>query len=109
VDLPDGAQDHRSGALDRPAHQVPWIIAVMYLRKPPFGRHELAVRAGGHVALGQRAGKGIRCRLELGTQDVGKPAFFGFDDGAGVMGDQPAQDGVDVPGVTKEPGAIELV
>jgi len=81
----------------------------MYLRKPPFGRYGSAVRAGGHVTVGQHAGKGIWCRLELGTQDVGKPAFVGFDDGAGVMGDQPAQDGVDVPGVTKEPGAIELV
>jgi hypothetical protein len=109
LDLLDGAQDHRRGAPDRPAHQVPWAVAVMYLRKPPFGRYESAVRAGRHVAVGQHAGQGIRCRLELQVQDVGKPAFFGFDDGAGVMGDQPAQDGAGVPGVAQVPGAVELV
>jgi len=109
LDLLDGAQDHRSGAPDRPAHLVPWAVVVMYLRKPPFGRHGSAVRAGGHVAVGQHAGQGIRCRLELGTQDAGKPAFFSFDDGAGVMGDQPAQDGAGVPGIAQVPGAVELV
>ena len=43
------------------------------------------------------------------AQDVGKSAFAGFDDGAGVMGDQPAQQGVGVLGVAQVPGAIELV
>ena len=43
------------------------------------------------------------------AQDVGKSAFVGFDDGAGMMGDQPAQHGVGVLGVAQVPGAIELV
>jgi hypothetical protein len=33
----------------------------------------------------------VRGRLELATENFGKAAFFGFDDGVGVMGDQPAQ------------------
>jgi hypothetical protein len=30
----------------------------------------------------------MRRRLELAAQDVGKSAFPGFNDGAGVMGDR---------------------
>ena len=109
LDLLDRAEDHRRGALDRPAHQVPGAVAVVYLGEPLFDRHEFAVRAGGHVAAGQHAGQCVRRRLELAAQDVGKSAFAGFDDGAGVMGDQPAQQGVGVLGVAQVPGAIELV
>ena len=47
--------------------------------------------------------------LELVAQDVGESAFAGFDDGAGVVGDQPAQHGIGVLGVAKVPGAVELV
>jgi hypothetical protein len=81
----------------------------MYLGEPPVDPHGLAVRAGGHVAVGQHAGQYVRCRVELGVQDVGESAFAGFDDGAGVMGDQPAQHGVGVLGVAQVPGAVELV
>ena len=35
MDLLDGAEDHRRGALDGPAHQVPWAVAVMDLGEPP--------------------------------------------------------------------------
>ena len=34
MDLLDRAEDHRRGALDGPAHQVPWAVAVMYLGEP---------------------------------------------------------------------------
>jgi hypothetical protein len=81
----------------------------MYLGEPPFGRHGLAVRTGGHVAASQHAGQYVRCRVELVAQGVGESAFAGFDDGAGVVGDQPAQHGVGMPGVAQVPGAIELV
>ena len=81
----------------------------MYLGESLFDRHELAVRAGGHVAAGQHAGKHVWRRLELEAQDVGKSAFVGFDDGAGVMGDQSAQHGVGVLGVAQVPGAVECV
>ena len=47
--------------------------------------------------------------MELQGQDVGEFAFFGFDDGAGMAGDQPAQHGIGVLGVAQVPGAIELV
>ena len=109
MDLLDCAEDHRRGALDGPAHQVPWAVAVVYLGEPPIYRYGLAVRAGGHVAARQHAGQDVRCRVELGTQDVGESAFASFDNGAGVVGDQPAQCGVGVLGVAQVPGAIELM
>jgi hypothetical protein len=88
---------------------VPWAVAVVYLGEPPVGRHGLAVRASGHVAASQHAGQHVRCRVELGTQDIGESAFVGFNDGAGVVGDQPAQQGVGVLGVPQVPSAVELV
>ena len=84
MDLLDGAEDHRRGALDGPAHQVPGAVAVMYLGEPPFDPHGLAVRTGGHVAASQNAGQHVRRGIELGTQDVGESAFAGFDDGTRV-------------------------
>ncbi len=79
----------------------------MYLGEPSLDRHRLAVRAGGHVTEGQHAGKGIRRRLELAAQDVGESPFAGLDDGAGVVCDQPAQQGASVLGVAQVPGAVE--
>jgi len=64
---------------------MPWTVAIMYLGEPPVDRHGLAIRAGGHVTASQNAGQDIRCRLELGAEDVGESAFAGFDDGAGVV------------------------
>jgi hypothetical protein len=107
MDLLDCAEDHRRGALDGPAHQVPGAVAVTYLNKPRFDRHGLTVRAGGHVAARQHAGQDVRRRVELGAQDIGESAFAGFDDGAGVVGDQPAQHGIGVLGVAQVPGAVE--
>jgi hypothetical protein len=75
LDLLDGAEDHRRGALNRPAHQVPWAVAVTYLGESLPGRHNLAVRAGCHVAVGQARWKAIWRRLGLQAQDVGKSAF----------------------------------
>jgi hypothetical protein len=109
MDLLDCTEDHRRGALDGPAHQMPWAVAVAYLGKPPLNRHGLAARAGSHVTASQHAGQRIRRRLELGAKDVGESAFAGFDDGAGVMGDQPAQHGIGVLGVAQVPGAVELM
>ncbi len=40
---------------------------------------------------------------------MGEAAFAGFDDGAGVVGDQPAQHGGSVLGVAQVPGAVELM
>ena len=87
---------------------MPGAVALLYLGEPPFGRHELAVRAGRHVAVGQHAGQRLRRGLELQAQDVGESAFAGFDEGAGVVGDQPAQRG-GVLGVAQVPGAVEGV
>src|SRR5271165_6127889 len=91
LDLLDGAEDHRGGALNRPAHQVPGAIAIIYLGEPLLDRHNLTVRAGGHVAIGQHARKRVRRRLEFVAQDVSKSAFASFDDGTGVMSNQSAQ------------------
>jgi hypothetical protein len=81
----------------------------LYLGEPLLDRHGLAVRAGGHVTAGQYAGQRVRRGLELAAQDVRESAFFGFDDGAGMMGDQPAQQRVGMLDVAQVPGAIELV
>jgi hypothetical protein len=45
----------------------------------------------------------------LAAQDIGKSAFVGFDDGAGVVCDQSAQHGVGVLGVAQVSGAVECV
>ena len=81
----------------------------MYFGEPAFDRHELTVRASCHVAEGQHAGKSVRRSLELAAQDVSKSVFAGFDDGAGVMGNQPAQQSVAVLGVAQVAGAVEGV
>ena len=105
LDLLDRAEDHRRGALDGPAHQVPGAVAVTYLGKPLLVPHGLAVRAGGHVAASKHAGERVRRGIELVAQDAGESAFAGFDDGAGVVGDQSAQQGIGVLGVAQVPGA----
>jgi hypothetical protein len=46
VNLLDGAEDHRRGTLDGPAHQMPRTVAVMDLRESRFDRHQLLVDAG---------------------------------------------------------------
>jgi hypothetical protein len=51
----------------------------------------------------------VRRGLEFEVQDVGEAALSGFDDGAGVMGDQPAQHDVGVLGVAQVAGAVEGV
>jgi hypothetical protein len=107
--LLDCAEDHRRSALNGPAHQMRGAVALLYLGESLFGRHEFAVRAGGHVAVGQHGGQHLRRGLELNAKDVGEPAFAGFDDGAGMVGDQPAQHGVGVLGVAQVPGAVEGV
>ena len=109
MDLLDRAEDHRRCALDGPAHQVPWAVAVMYLGEPLLDGHGLTVRTGGHVAVSQHAGSYVGCRVEFVAQDVCESAFAGFDDGARVMCDQPAQHGIGVLGIAQVPGAIELM
>jgi len=43
---------------------------------------------------------------ELAGQDMGEAAFFGLDDGAGVVGDQAAQQGSGVLDVVQAAGAV---
>ena len=109
LDLLDRAEDQRRGALDGPARQVPGAVALMDLGESPFGRYEVAVRAGGHGAAGQHAGQRVRRGLELQAQDVGESAFAGVDEGAGVVRDQPAQRGAGVLGVAQVACAVECV
>ena len=54
-------------------------------------------------------GKQLRRWLELQAEDVSESAFAGFDDGAGVVGNQPAQQSGGVLGVTQVPGAVECM
>ena len=46
---------------------------------------------------------------ELAGQFSGDAAFFGFDDGASVVSDQPAQLAGGSPGATQVPSAVERV
>ena len=69
----------------------------------------LAVGAGGHVTEGQRVGQRLGRRGELAGQDAGQAAFFGFDDGAGVVRDQAAQHGFGVLDVAEVAGAVQAV
>ena len=47
--------------------------------------------------------------VELAGQDVGEAAFFGLDDGAGVVRDQAAQQGFGVLDVAQVAGAVQAV
>ena len=47
-------------------------VAVTDLGESLFDRHDLAVRAGRHVTVGQHTGKHPRRGLELPAQDVGE-------------------------------------
>jgi hypothetical protein len=99
----------RSRALSFIMGRVPWAVAVVYRGEPLFGRYGFAVWAGGRVTEGQHAGQRVRCWLELAAQDVGKSAFAGFDDAAGVVCGQLAWQGVGLLGVVQIRGAIGLV
>ncbi len=57
------------------------------------------------VNASARAGR----RGELAGQGVREAAFFGLDDGAGVVGDQAAQDGFGVLDVAEIQGAVQAV
>lgn len=92
------AEDYRHAAPESAAHQMPGAAATMDPGESPSGRDELAVRAGRHVAAGQRGGKHIRSGSRLQAQDIGEPAFADLDKGTAVMGDQPGQHGVGAPG-----------
>ena len=47
--------------------------------------------------------------VEFAEQDVGQAAFFGLDDGAGVVRDQAAQHGFGVVDVAQIAGAVQAV
>ena len=87
----------------------PRAVAVVDLGQAVAHLDLLAVGAGGHVAEGQRVGQRPRRRGELAVQDVGEAAFFGLDDGAGVVRDQAAQQGFGVVDVAQVAGAVQAV
>ena len=107
--MADGFQDERGGAADGAADQVARAIAVVDLGQATGYLDLAAVGAGGHVAEGQRVGQLLRRRGELAGQDVGQAAFFGLDDGAGVVRDQAAQHGSGVLDVAQVAGAVQAV
>ena len=109
VDLADGLQDEWGGAADGTADQVARAVAVVDLGQAVVDLDVLAVGTGGHVAEGQRVGQRLGRRGELAGQDAGEAAFFGLDDGAGVVRDQAAQQGFGVLDVTEVAGAVQAV
>jgi hypothetical protein len=54
MDLLDRAKGHRRGALDRPAHQVSWAVAVLYLGEPLFDRRDLDASQASAVGCDSR-------------------------------------------------------
>jgi hypothetical protein len=61
------------------------------------------------TSVRQYAGQFLRRGLELKAQCISESAFFGFDDRAGVVGDEPARHGVGVVGVAQIAGAVKSV
>ena len=77
MDLLDCAEDHRRGVPDADLLTLDSLgrSAVMYLGEPPFGRHGLAIRAGGGVCRRtEHAGQDLRSRVKLGFLDIGESA-----------------------------------
>ena len=109
ADLADGLQDERGSAADRAADQVARAVAVMNLGQAVVYVDVFAVGAGGHVAERQCVGQGLGRRGELAVQDVSEAAFFGLDDGAGMVRDQAAQQGFGVLDVAQVAGAVQAV
>ena len=71
--------------------------------------HPLPVGSGGHVAVDQRVGQVPGRGLELAGEFAGEASFFGFDDGAGVVGYEATEHGVGVLGIAQVPGAVQGV
>ena len=92
---------------DSAADRIVCAVAGPDFSQALLNGYVLAVWARDHVAVGQHAGKRVWRGLELPAQDVGESAFFGFDDGAGVVGDLSAQHGVGMLGVAEVPDAVE--
>ena len=71
-----------------------------------YGDH-VPARICRHVAVGQRVVEGHACGGKLATQLASQAAFLGFEDSAGVMRDQAAQDRIGEVRVAQVPSAIE--
>ena len=59
------------------------------------------------VRGGLQGGGGAPGIALVAAQEVGQAAFFGLDDGAGVVGDEPAQHRIGVLLVTQVAGAVQ--
>jgi hypothetical protein len=113
---PDGRFEHRRRPRDRPGHCIARTIALPDIRQPVADLQVLAVRASRHIAVDQRLSHVAGRRPELAHQVSRKPAFLRFDQCAGVMRNQPAQqrfgacDVAEVPGTVErmEPGAVKI-
>jgi hypothetical protein len=70
-------------------------------------RDHVPARICRHVAVGQRIVEDHACGGKLAAQLASEAAFLGFDDSAGVMRDQTAQDRVGEMCVAQVPGAVE--
>jgi len=80
-----------------------------YLRQTVVNGEWVAVRARGHVAVGERFGQAARWERELPEQDAAQTAFLCLDDSAGVMGDESAKHVVGLLDVAQVPGSVERV
>ena len=97
----------RRGPGQGAADDVAGAVTCAGLGQALVDRHGLAVGAGGHVAVGQRVGQRRGRGPELAGQGGGEPAVGGLDDGARMMGDQPAQQVVGSLGIPQVAGTIE--
>jgi hypothetical protein len=95
--------------VDEAADQVTRAVAVVDLGQAVGHLDLVTVGAGGHVAESQRVRQRLGRRGELAGHDVGQTAFFGLDNGIGVVRDQAAQHRVGVLDVSQVAGAVQAV
>ena len=95
------------GAGDRAGDQVCWPVSGTDVGQPLVDRHALSVRSCRHVAIDQRVSQVVWRGLELAGQLPGETSFSCLDDGAGMVGDQPAEHGLGVLDIAQVPRAIK--
>jgi hypothetical protein len=86
---------------------VTGTVSHSYLSQTVVDSKQAAIRAGGHIAIGECLGQRARGTGELPEQDTAQTALLCFGDRAGVMCDQSTQHLVGVLHVAQVTGSVE--
>lgn len=109
LDAAHGVDEVGLGEVDEAGHQVSGAVAFADLGEPASDGDGFAVGCGGHVAVGQCVAECLVGGWELAGERIGEAAFSGFDDCAGVPGDEAADDVVGVGDVAEVAGSVKRV